>query len=196
MQKEIEATFINIDKDALRAKLKQLGATMIQPEINMKRVIFELPGAAFARVRNEGNKIVMTYKRIHENTLTGTEEVNVEIDDYDAGVNFLKGIGLEAKAYQETLREEWKLDNVDIDIDTWPWLPPYVEIEGPSPQAVEDVATKLGFSLKNAHYGSVDEIYKLYYDVSSHDINYCPEITFTDVPEWLESKRRAVPPEK
>ena len=68
----------------------------------MRRVIFELPGDnCFARVRNEGNKIVMTYKCHHDNTLLGTEEINVEVNDYDSAIAFLGAIGLEAKAVQE-----------------------------------------------------------------------------------------------
>lgn len=194
MNLEIEATFIEINKDELRAKLKSLGGKLLQPEMLMRRVIFDLPGSnRFARVRDERNKIVMTYKCHHDISLTGTEEINVEVNDYDAAVAFLKAVGLEAKAVQETLREEWELDGVELDIDTWPWLPTYIEIEGPSAEAVESVAQKLGFNMQDAHYGSVDEIYKLYYDVTNDDINYCPEIKFTDTPDWLESKRRRTP---
>ena len=194
MNLEIEATFIEINKDELRAKLKSLGGKLLQPEILMRRVIFDLPGSnRFARVRDEGNKIVMTYKCHHDISLTGTEEINVEVNDYDAAVAFLKAVGLNAKAVQETLREEWELDGIEIDIDTWPWIPAYVEIEGPSAEAVESVAQKLGFNMQDAHYGSVDGIYELYYDITDDDINYCPEIKFIDTPDWLEAKRRKTP---
>ena len=194
MNLEIEATFIEINKDELRAKLKSLGVKLLQPEILMRRVIFDLPGSnRFARVRDEGNKIVMTYKCHHDISLTGTEEINVEVNDYDAAVAFLKAVGLNAKAVQETLREEWELDGIEIDIDTWPWIPAYVEIEGPSAEAVESVAQKLGFNMQDAHYGSVDGIYELYYDITDDDINYCPEIKFIDTPDWLEAKRRKTP---
>lgn len=190
MNLEIEATFIEINKDALREQIQSLGGKLIQPEMLMRRVIFDTGEHSFARVRDEGNKIVMTYKCHHDNTLLGTEEVNVEVNDYNSAIAFLGAIGLEAKAVQETLREEWELDGVELDIDTWPWIPTYVEIEGPSAKAVESVVRKLGFDMKDAHYGSVDEIYKLYYDVTNADINYCPEIKFTATPDWLEKKRR------
>lgn len=194
MNLEIEATFIEINKDELRAKIQALGGKLLQPEMLMRRVVFDTGEHSFVRVRDEGNKIVMTYKYHHDDSLLGTEEINVEVNDYDSAIAFLEKIGLRPKAVQETYREEWELDGVELDIDTWPWLPTYVEIEGPSAAAVEAVAEKLGFDMKHAHYGSVDEIYKLYYDVTNDDINYCPEIKFTDTPDWLESKRRAVPP--
>ena len=193
MNLEIEATFVDIDKTKLRAKLKSLGAKLIQPEILMRRIVFDISHTSFARVRDEGNRITLTYKNHFSQDITGTEEINVEVNDYDSAIAFLKAVGLKAKAIQETYREEWELDGVEIDIDTWPWIPTYVEIEGPSAEAVTSVSQKLGFDMNDAHYGSVDEIYKLYYDVTNNDINYCPEIKFTDTPDWLAAKRRETP---
>lgn len=190
MKPEIEATFIDINKDELHEKLKQAGAKLLQPEVLMKRVVFGLNDHSFLRVRDEGNQIIMTYKDVQSLTLTGTQEINVEVSNYQDTIDILKASGLRAKADQETLREKWELDEVELDIDTWPWIPSYVEIEGPSVEKVQEVAQKLGFNMADAHYGSVDQIYKIYYDVTGRDINECPEIKFTEVPEWLANKRR------
>ncbi len=190
MKPEIEATFIDINKDELHEKLKQAGAKLMQPEVLMKRVVFGLNDHSVIRVRDEGNQIIMTYKDVQSLTLTGTQEINVEVSNYQDTIDILKASGLRAKADQETLREKWELDEVELDIDTWPWIPSYVEIEGPSVEKVQEVAQKLGFNMADAHYGSVDQIYKIYYDVTGRDINECPEIKFTEVPEWLANKRR------
>jgi len=191
MKPEIEATFININKDELRSKIIAAGGKILQAETLMKRVIFSLNNHSFLRVRDEGNRIVMTYKNVESLSLSGSKEINVEVSNYQDTIDILKASGLKAKAVQETLREEWELDEVELDIDTWPWIPSYVEIEGPSEESVQNVANKLGFDMKDAHYGSVDQIYKLYYDVTSDDINYCPEIKFAEIPDWLENKRRS-----
>ena len=72
----------------------------------MKRVIFDAGPHRFIRVRDEGDKIVMTYKNISDDhSILGTKEVNVEVRDYDNAILFLKGCGLTAKAHQETKRE-------------------------------------------------------------------------------------------
>lgn len=193
IQPEIEATFINIDKDQLRAQLKELGATLLQPETLMRRTIFNIDDHSFVRVRDEGNRITMSYKRLDKLSLSGMKEICLDVNNYDDAINFVKVCGLKSKAVQETLREEWELDGVELDIDTWPWLPTFVEIEGPSEAAVKSVAEKLGLEMADALYGSVDEVYKIYYDVTNQDINYCPEIKFTDAPDWLASKRREQP---
>ena len=194
MNLEIEATFLEIDKAELRAKLEAIGARLVRPEILMRRIVFDISKHAFARVRDEGDRIMLTYKNHHDNTLTGTEEINVEVSDYDNTIAILKACGLHAKSDEDSYRESWRLDEVEIDIDTWPWIPSYVEIEGPSPEKVQAVAAKLGFDMKDAIIGSVDEVYKLYYDVTSDDINFgLSEIKFTDAPDKIASKLRDTP---
>jgi len=32
-------------------------------------------------------------------------------------------------SYQETRREKWMLDDAEVTIDTWPWIPTFIEIE-------------------------------------------------------------------
>lgn len=194
MKLEIEATFVDINKEELRAKLKTAGAKLIQPEVLMHRVVFNTGKHSFLRVRDEGNRIVMTYKKHHNNTLTGTEEINVEVNNYDDTIAILKASGLHAKSDEDSYRESWELDGVEIDIDTWPWIPSYVEIEGESPEAVEAVAEKLGFDMQSTIIGSVDEVYKLYYDVTNDNINYdIPKFKFIDAPKLLADNLRETP---
>ncbi len=194
MQPEIEAAFLDINKDALREKINEQGGKLILEETLMRRVVFDTGSPhSFARVRDEGDKITMTYKNVGDLTLSGTKEICFNVDNYDKAIAFIEALGIKGKANQETLRENWELDGVEISIDTWPWLPTFVELEGKTEEAVKNVAEKLGFDMKDAAYGSVDETYKKYYDIKCEDINTCPEIKFKPVPDWLELKRRETP---
>ena len=194
MDLEIEATFVDIDKDKLRIKLNAIGAKLIQPETLMRRVVFNVNAHSFIRVRNEGKRIILTYKNHLNNTITGTEEINVEVSDYEKTIAILKAGGLKPKSEEDSYREKWQLDDVEIDIDTWPWIPSYVEIEGPSEEKVRKVSEQLGFNMNEAIIGSVDEVYKLYYNVTNDDINFnLPEIKFTDAPTKIASKLRKNP---
>ncbi len=191
MELELEAKFINIDKKDLRKRLRENGATLVRPELKMKKTIFDLARNVFARVRDEGDHITVTYKNVSDaSRIDGTHEVNLIVDDYDRAVAFITALGIKPKAQQETYRESWTLDGAEIDIDTWPWLPAFVEIEGTSVDNVRNVAEKLGFDFADAHFGSVDEIYKVYYNVSNDDINFAPEIKFTPLPDWLKNKQK------
>ena len=189
MKNEIEAQFLDIDKDAIRDKLKEIGATLEKPEVLMKRVVFNTGPHSFARVRDEGDKIVMTFKNVDDdNDILGTKEVNISVNDYEDAVLILQICGLEIKARQETKREIWQYKNVEICIDTWPWLPTFMEIEGPTEESVWNTAKKLGYAKEQAKFGSVDSTYKHYYGVENDIVNlHTPKILFDmDPPEWAQ----------
>lgn len=192
MKNEIEAQFLDIDKEAMRIRLKEIGAKLEKPEVLMRRVVFYTGEHSFARVRDEGDKIIMTYKNISDkNSILGTKEVNVEASSYDDAILFLRGCGLEIKARQETRREIWSLDRVEICIDTWPWIPTFMEVEGPTEESVWEVAKKLGFGKDQAKFGSVDTTYQRYYGVDPDIVNlHTPEILFDiEPPEWVKNTR-------
>ncbi len=191
MNNEIEAKYLDINKAAIRKKLKAAGALLLDPEKKMRRTVFDTGPNSYARVRDEGDKIVLTYKNfIDEDDIMGCKEINLTVNDYDGAVKFLKACGLEAKAAQETLRETWRLDNVQITIDTWPWIPTYIEIEGNSEEEVWGVAEQLGFKKEDATFGAVDKIYQHYFGVGMDIVNYqTPEINFEmDPPSWVKQK--------
>lgn len=191
MNNEIEAQFLDVDKTAIRTKLKEIGAKLVKPETLMRRVVFDTGEHSFARVRDEGDKIVMTYKNVEDDhSILGTKEVNVEVDDYENAVLFLEGCGLEKKAHQETKRELWTLGEVEICIDTWPWIPTFVEIEAPTEESVWTAAERLCLNKTQAKFGSVDTTYQHYYGVDTDVVNLqTPEILFDmEPPEWAKKK--------
>lgn len=195
MQKEIEATFLDVNHNALRARLTELGATCEQPQHDMLRATYDYPDlrldkkAAWIRVRQEGGKVTMGYKQRQSETIDGMTEVEFTIDDYNMACNFLLAIGLKEKAKQETRREVWRLGNCEVMLDEWPWIPPYVEVEGPDEASVRSVSEKLGFEYASAMFDSADAAYQRYFDVTRTEICTVP-LTFGPVPDWLEAKRR------
>lgn len=193
METEIEAQFANVDRDELRAKLKAFGAVLLVPDRLMRRKVYEHKTGKendWFRVRDEGGKITLSYKKLNDRTLYGTEEVVIEVDDFEKACTVLEKARLEFVSYQETRRESWQLDGVEIDIDEWPWVPPFVEIEGKSEAAVKALSQKLGFDWATALHGSVENIYQICYDVTEEEVDDWPEITFVPVPVWLEAKRK------
>ena len=80
MAKEIEAKFLQIDKDALRAKLHALGFQLINPEYLMRRKTFDcgliFPGKnKWGRVRQEAGRVTMTLKEITGDGINDTHEI-------------------------------------------------------------------------------------------------------------------------
>jgi adenylate cyclase class 2 len=197
MKTEIEAKFLNINVIKIREKLQKIGAIMKYPERLMKRKVFDYPderlkkNGAWIRVRDEGDgKITLSYKQLIDRTLHGTKEITVDVNDFDTMCDFLQATGLDSKSYQETRREKWVLGESEITIDTWPWIPTFVEIESETEEEIHKVSNLLGLDWSKALHGSVETAYQDLFNVTDDEIDGWEEITFTPVPDWLEIKRK------
>lgn len=183
MEIEYEAKFTNINKEELRKQLKKLGAKLLRPEFTQKRVAFHLPKKSikngYLRVRDEGDKITISLKYVNGKNIEDQKEIQLVVNSFEEAGSLLESIGCSTKAFQETKRELWKFGDVDITLDEWPHLEPFIEIEGKSEKAVKNVSEKLGFNYKNAIFGAVDTLYNLKYKTPKNIINnHTPEITF------------------
>ncbi len=185
MNIEYEATFPNVDKEKVREQLKKAGARLVRPEYEQKRVVFHLPTGheiegGWVRVRDEGDKVTMSLKVVNGDKIEDQKEICLKVDDFDEGVNLLLALGCTRKSYQETKRELWQLEDVEITFDEWPFLLPFVEVEGKSEGSVRKVSEKVGFDYATAIFGAVDELYKLQYPhlTSARINNETPVIAF------------------
>jgi len=168
--REIEVRFLEIDKEALIKKLLKVGARDLG-DIMLEEIIFydpELKWRAenkFVRIRKSGEKIKMTYKHNKEQTIDSAVEIELEIHDIKKAEAFLEQMGLEAFRHQQKKRHTFELNGTTIDIDTWPKIPTYVEIEGTSEEQIKSVSEKLGLDWSKVVFedaGSVIEnIYKI-----------------------------------
>ena len=189
MQTEIEAKFLDVSIDGIRAQLQQLGAELKVPMRHMRRALIEEAHHAaensFIRIRDEGDKITLTFKRRLEGdeaaTITSTQELETTVGDFDTTVKIFAEAGWNYITYQESRRETWMLDDVEIVIDEWPWIQPYIEIEADTEQKVEQTAEKLGLLWTDAVFGSVDVIYSRDYpDMKVRGVIDVKEVRFDD----------------
>jgi len=192
MRIEYEATFININKEDYRKRLREINAQMEKPEFLQKRVVFNLPSGheikgGWLRVRDEGDKITMSLKIVDGGKIENQKEICLKVDNFKEAIDFLIKIGCNKKAYQENKRELWMLDGVEITIDEWPFLEPLIEIEGESEEKIKIVAKKLGLDYSKAMFCSTDTIYSKKYNLPE-DIfnNQISEITFSKENPFLK----------
>jgi adenylate cyclase class 2 len=202
MQTEVEVKFLQVDHDDIRAKLKAAGAELEQPMRLMRRSLFDFEDKrlhkswAHFRVRDEGDKVTMTLKREKRDGATdahGVQEVETTVGDYEIAVELFKELGLVMESQQESKRENWELDGCEVVLDEWPWLKPYIEVEGPTEEAIRSVAKKLGFDWDTqAFFGSVTVAYREEYALPDQvSIGFWPNITFDGpMPENLAKLKR------
>ena len=198
MQTEIEAKFLHVDHHAIRERLEAMGAVCDLPRHHMKRRNYDYPDRrldkkqnAWVRIRDEGTKVTLSYKQLQDRTLHGTKEVSIEVDDFDQAEAFLLALGLQMTSYQETRRESWRLGDTQIELDEWPWIDPFLEIEAPTEAAVREMADKLEFAWEDALHGSVEIAYQDEYAISEDAVNKLSTITFAEAApaDWPRRKK-------
>src|SRR6056297_1632085 len=175
MAQEIEAKFLNVDHDGLRLKLKESGAEQEFAMRNYRRVMFDHEDERFQkndhsrrlRVRDEGDRVMLNFKS--RSSTVYDNETEVEVSSFEDTVALLKSAGFVDFSYQESRREMWLLDGCEVCLDEWPWIPTYVEIEGPNEEVIKKVAAILGFDWSDAAFGSVDRAYQSEYSNMSND---------------------------
>jgi len=187
MKKEIEATFLSVDKNLVRAKLKEVKFELKIPEYLMQRKTFDFSRVApgrnkWGRVRQESNKVTMTIKEIRGSGINDTYEIELIVNDFDTATSFFEACGIPEKAFQENMREVWIRDGVEVTIDTWPGLNPFVEIEGSDEKIVQEISNELNFDFNKAVFGSIDQMYEKELGISAKTIINLPEITFANPP--------------
>ena len=115
------------------------------------------------RLRKTNKKTTLTVKHIladNDTSLQQMMETEMEVPSIKEANDFLQALGYSHKSYQEKRRISYVLDNHEIDIDTWPGLPTYMEIEGESEEDLNKILNLLGYSIKDTVSCTVDEIYK------------------------------------
>lgn len=188
MKNEIEATFLSVNKDSVRIKLKEAGFKLKIPEYMMRRKTFDFsllaPGRnKWGRVRQESDKVTMTVKEIRGSGINDTYETEIIVNDFDGASALFEACGFPAKAFQENMREVWTREEIEATIDTWPGLEPFVEIEGANEDIVKKVSDELDFDFNKAVFGSIDLVYEKELGIPAKTIIKLPEITFANPPK-------------
>lgn len=179
MKTEYEIRVLEINKEETIKKLEELGAIK-KGEFHQKRFVYDLKpieNGKWIRLRTNGKETTLAYKDIVSDTIDGTKEVEFEIEDIDKANEFLGRIGFKSRSYQENDRIQYILNGVEIDIDSWPMIPTYMEIEGNSEAEVLNMQKLLEVDSNKVTTLNCDDIYKQIYKI---DISTIKELKFKD----------------
>ena len=200
MQKEIEAKFLNQNHDAVRAKLQGLGAICEKPMRMMRRVTMDNDKMhtvdGFLRVRDEGDRVTITYKQFDDlSSATGTYEIEALLGggaDLEKVVDIINKLtDVTRQSMQESKRETWRRGEVEVVLDEWPWLEPYIEIEAPNEKILREFAAEMGYDYdKEAVFGDVMAAYRVQYPhlTEKDTVGSLPAVRFDDpLPDLLKN---------
>lgn len=181
MEVEFEAKAIKVDKNSIREKLNQLGARLIFPERMFTRITFENKELkkrnSWIRLRDEGKLITLAFKQVTDKTsIQGMQEISIVVNNFEATQQLILQLGFEQRGFEQNLREEWSYQDLTIDLDTWPMIDPWLEIEGPNEEQVRSFFRIMDLDYSQAMFGSADIVYREIYNI---DILKMKKLTFS-----------------
>lgn len=169
---EYEVKFFPINLEEMRQKLQDAGASLRTPERLMRRCAFAAeanPGmtCTYVRIRDEGNKVTMSAKQhATDGKMDSQKEYETTVKDFETTHQILLSAGLTQTGYQENKRETWEMsDGTLVELETWPELPNYLEIEGKSEEAIKKAAALLGLDWNEHTVQSNDHLYAQHWNM-------------------------------
>ncbi len=117
------------------------------------------------RVRKTNDQVTICVKHILKPNKTGIQQMlenEINVKSIEEANSLLEALGFSYKSYQEKRRISYLLNQFEIDIDTWPGIPPFFEVEGNSKEELEELLNKLGYTFSDTVSCTADEIYRKY----------------------------------
>ncbi|MBR2713093.1 MAG: CYTH domain-containing protein [Bacilli bacterium] len=179
MHTEIEERVLEIDKDKTIKKLEELGAKKAGEWLQRRYTYDFNPKreGEWIRLRTNGEETTITYKNVESREIDGTKELEIEVSNFDDANKMLEVLGYTHKNYQENKRIRYYLNDVEIDIDTWPMIPTYMELEGNSIEEIKKIEELLEVDKNKITTLFCDDIAIEYYGI---DINSFKELLFKE----------------
>ena len=177
MEKETEVRFLDINKQDIIARLKRLGAEDAGEVLLDEIIIYDKDlvwpkQKRFIRIRRGGGRTMLTYKQHAADPKDGAHELGFEIADLSAAVSLFEALGLLPYRRQQKKRHTFRLGEVTFDIDTWPQIPTYVELEGPSMDALIEAAGKVGLDWGEVVYDDARNVIEKRYGIPLESVRW------------------------
>ncbi len=164
MKIEYEVRVLEINHEEMVKKLEDLGAEF-KFEALQQRYVYDLKPAVpnkWIRLRTNGKTSTITIKDVEAKSIDGTKELEIVVDDFDKANEVLEVLGYKNRGFQQNKRTQYVLDGVEIDLDRWPLIPEYMEIEGKNEEEVYKIIDKLGIPREKLVTLDVASIYTHY----------------------------------
>lgn len=167
MKTEFEVRYLEISFDDMIKRIESLGAKQVGV-YHQKRYVYDFipeEKGRWIRLRNNGVETTLTIKEIKSSNVDGTKELEIIVSNFEDTNEILGKLGYVPRTYQENFRIEYNLDGVNFDLDKWPMIPAYLEIEGNSEKEVLDMLKRLEIDFSEATTIDVDKVYKEKYGI-------------------------------
>ena len=115
------------------------------------------------RLRQDGEIVEITIKYIYSNkanyNIDEVKEIEIKTDNFEMANKLIEEMGYYRKKLAEKQRDSYSYQDMDIEIDEWPLLEPYIEIEGTNIDKIYELANLLGYSKEQTRVMNTEDVY-------------------------------------
>jgi adenylate cyclase, class 2 len=178
MPTEYEAKILDIDPKKVAESILARGGRRIGDTVLLRRYVYDIiPGDSrrWIRLRDTGRGSTLAVKEIRHQGIDGTDETEAGVENFEVVAELLTKLGFAPRNYQENRRTSFAIQGARLEIDEWPLIPPYLEIEADSRAEVLRVAGLLGYREAELTAENTVDVYSRY-DI---DLLALPRVSFS-----------------
>lgn len=115
------------------------------------------------RLRQSNNKVTLTSKHILEKNKSNIQnvlETEIEVSSLEETNLLLESLGIAKRSYQEKIRYSYTYKSAEIEIDIWPLLKPYMEIECEDENVIDEILDLLEIKDMEIVSLNTEQLYK------------------------------------
>ena len=138
---------------------KILSSSLLLNEIKK----FEINPNKWVRLRKSNDKVELTVKHIYDKNndkIQKVKEFEIQVSDLDETNKLLEEVGLVRRNYQEKIRYSYVYKSAEIELDIWPNLEPYMEIECDDATVIDEIVSLLEFDDKRIVSMNTEGLYR------------------------------------
>lgn len=116
----------------------------------------------WVRLRDTNGKMTLTVKHVfnkNKESVQKVAEYEIEVGSVDETDELLTALGFVRRNVQEKIRTQYRYKDAEIDIDQWPKLKPYIEIESNNTDLYQEIIKGCGFNNKEIVSCNTEELY-------------------------------------
>jgi len=163
---ELEVKFLISNLSTIKRRLEESGANISRPRTFELNLRFDTSNRDLRRESKtlrlrQDNQISLTYKG-PTNVRDGIQqrtEIEFSVSDFERAQHFLEALGYQVCMVYEKYRTNYTRESITISLDEMPFGD-FIEIEGPDPESINNLAIELGLNWETRINSSYAEIFE------------------------------------
>lgn len=154
---------LNKVEEILQKNISEIITFLESPIVEKSFKKFMINENKWLRLRKSNNTIMLTSKHIlekNESNFQKVLETEIEVSSLEETNLLLESLGIAKRSYQEKIRYSYTYKSAEIEIDIWPLLKPYMEIECEDENIINELLNLLEINEKEIVSLNTEQLYK------------------------------------